>query len=116
MATKKTDKADLVELLICDQFIHSVPKDVAVFIRERKPKTLKAMTELSDQYIEAHGWFHNGGNKGKGASNSNKNTPKGAKTDSQKSESSSKRGQESSRSSGKFKGVCFICNTPGHLA
>ena len=117
LATKKTDKAGLVELLICDQFIHSVPKDVAVFIRERKPKTLKAMTELADQYIEAHcGWFHTGGNKGKGTSNSNNNSNKGAETDSQKSESSSKKGQENSRSSGKFKGVCFICNRSGHHA
>jgi hypothetical protein len=119
LATTKQDKEGIVELLICDQFLHSIPLNMATFIRERKPKDIDAMCELADQYIQAHGgwWYSSSSNKGKSNGNysnreySNSRKPKyNAKTN------ESSKSKPNFNSSQKFKGNCWICEKPGHQA
>lgn len=38
------------ELMMIDQFLHCVPEELAVWLMERKPKTLKEIAELADEY------------------------------------------------------------------
>lgn len=47
--------AGLVDLLLREQFICSAGKSLSMFLRERKPKNKEEMSELAEQYIEAHG-------------------------------------------------------------
>ena len=44
---------ELKELFLCEQFLHSCPRDLVVFIRERSPSTMKAIKELTDVYAES---------------------------------------------------------------
>ena len=45
----------LKDLLLREQFIASCSKSLATFLRERHPKNVREMTELAEQFIEAHG-------------------------------------------------------------
>lgn len=45
---------NLVELCIMEQFLGSVSKDLAVFLKERSPKSLKDLIDLSENYRLAH--------------------------------------------------------------
>lgn len=48
---------NLIELVIIEQFYDSCLKEMAVFIRERKPKSLDELSEVADRFIEARsGW------------------------------------------------------------
>ena len=81
---------------------------MATFIRERKPKDIKAMTHLADQYIEAHGGW-----SGSGAYSYKKNnkTFTGSKTNSQNTDANSSKQNNSSTSSSdqlRKKGACYI--------
>lgn len=44
----------LVDLIVREQMLSSCPKDLVVFLRERKPKSVKEMTTYADQYSLAH--------------------------------------------------------------
>lgn len=41
--------------MLREQVLEVVSKDVAAFIRERKPKHIDELTELAENYIEVHG-------------------------------------------------------------
>ena len=45
----------LKDLIVKEQFIDSCPKDLAIHLRERAPKTLEKIAKIADQYLEAHG-------------------------------------------------------------
>jgi hypothetical protein len=45
----------LSDLLIREQFIQSCSQDLALFIKERMPRSVEDVTMLAEQYIEAHG-------------------------------------------------------------
>lgn len=51
----KTDKTyeGLFDLMVRDQFLHMCSHELALFLKERTPKSLKDMAELADQYKEA---------------------------------------------------------------
>ena len=55
MANSHTSSKDLRDLLLREQFINVCTPAMALFLRERSPKTLKEMTTLAEQYVEAHG-------------------------------------------------------------
>lgn len=126
LATVIDSKEGIIDLILRDQFIHSVPKGMAMFITERKPSTIDEMADLSDQYLHAHGNWWGPGNppnvqKGKNARFSSKgsNSKVGSKTN----ESSQKQGQDGSTSwqgnstvRPKQRGACFICGKLGHYA
>ena len=118
------DKAHIIDLIIRDQFMHSIPNDMATFIRERKPKNVDAMTQLADQYIEAHSgwWFSSGqGSKGKGNSRPNfRGNDDGSKpgntTNPSQNRPKTYREGNSSNNPSQVRGACYICNKSGHHA
>ena len=51
---------DLREHLVLDQFLRNAPKDLAMFVKERKLKTVSEATRIADEYIDVHrGWGKN---------------------------------------------------------
>lgn len=50
----------LKDLCVREQLLELVSKPLSVFLKERKPETVKEMSELADQYHEAHKDLQNG--------------------------------------------------------
>ncbi|KAJ8020240.1 hypothetical protein HOLleu_39778 [Holothuria leucospilota] len=108
----------IMDLLIRDQFIHSCPKELSLYIRERQPKDVQSLVKLAEQYIDAHGgWFtrYNRNNRNREQSQSGDNP--------RQSQSSNLRGTESTvgRSatnlpSGRSNITCYVCGKRGHRA
>ena len=48
--TKAKPGVTIEELMMIDQFLHFVPEELAVWLMERKPQTLKKVAELADEY------------------------------------------------------------------
>ncbi|XP_022095014.1 uncharacterized protein LOC110981615 [Acanthaster planci] len=46
----------VIDLFVSEQIIEAADKDLALFLKERKPKDLKTLTQIADQYLEAHEW------------------------------------------------------------
>lgn len=44
----------VLDLLIKEQFLHCVPQDLSIFVKERAPKSLEEMTRMAEQYKQAH--------------------------------------------------------------
>ena len=107
----------LREFMIIDQFMHSIPKDMALFLKERQPTSagLDNIIKMASQYLEAHGnsWSQNthdknkrvGPNIGKGPNSKKPPSHTGQDENQSKSE-----GQNASRK--QFK--CYFCQKPGH--
>lgn len=51
----KNEAADVVDLFVKEQIINSCSKELVIFIKERKPKTVDEMIEVAENYITAHG-------------------------------------------------------------
>ena len=51
---KKCDTLDkLKDAIVCEQLINTLPTDVQVWVRERKPKTSQEAGQLADDYVQA---------------------------------------------------------------
>lgn len=64
--------ADLVELIILEQFKNVIPQRIATYLSERKPSTVLKAAELADDFVLTHkASFVEGcsGADGKGADN-----------------------------------------------
>ena len=44
----------LTDLMVKEQYLESCPMQLAIFLRERKPKKLEELAELAEQYMDAH--------------------------------------------------------------
>lgn len=92
---------DLKAFIVRDQFIDSCNEDLAMFIREKKPKDSKELVELSEIFLSAHG----GEVSAKKSSNIRSQRREEKKVDPEKKE---------------FKPlserVCYNCNEVGHIA
>ena len=44
----------LTDLLLREQYINGCNRELSLFLKERKPKTINEMTRLAEQYTEAH--------------------------------------------------------------
>ena len=51
----------LKDLLLREQFINASQSDLALFIKERKPTTIRQMADLAEHFLEAHDYqfMHN---------------------------------------------------------
>ena len=105
------DYDGLVDLLLREQFIKSVHKELSLFLKERQPKDVKEMAKLAEQYIEAHGgWQFTTAGKQKGfKGNKDKGQAHGSSGETKKENL-----QHSQHTGKKF--TCFICDMPGHKA
>ena len=45
----------LKDLLLREHFINAAHRELALFLKERKPDNINLMAELADQFLEAHG-------------------------------------------------------------
>ncbi|KAJ8029627.1 hypothetical protein HOLleu_29069 [Holothuria leucospilota] len=100
--TKKTYE-ELLNLIVKEQFLRSVHKDLSLFLKERYPKDLKAMASMAEKYLEAHGgWPNRPRSAPNQTSNNSSNNTKPQNT-----------GQGHARP---LKRTCFVCGKEGHLA
>ena len=55
MANVSKDFVGLKDLVLREQFMQSSNKNLQVFLKERKVKSVVEMAEIAEQYNEAHG-------------------------------------------------------------
>ncbi|XP_069138991.1 uncharacterized protein [Argopecten irradians] len=111
----KTNKTfdNLRDLMVRDQFLQACGQDLVLFLKERTPTSLSAMSQLADQYAEARG---NPSNlvRPKGSGNKDFHGQGKKREDS----SSSSAVSNSKEKSGDRASVrhCYVCNSTDHLA
>ena len=100
----------LKDLLLREQFINASKRDLALFLKERKPDNIKQMAELADQFLEAHGsqfmFPDKSFSQGKKPGYSDKQEPR------QRFQGDAGTSMMAKGSVGK---VCFFCKKQGHL-
>ena len=116
----------LREFMIIDQFMHSIPKEMALFLKERQPTSagLDNITKMASQYLEAHGnnWSQNtqdktkrlGPNKDRGENlekRSSHTNQDENQSHTSRGENQAKFGEQNARRK-QFK--CYFCQKPGH--
>ena len=112
----------LKDLVIRQQFLERCGPGLAVFLKERTPKSVKELTEIAEVYVSAHG----GQFKGQRKSPSHGVSANRAVVDSREGKGSSQRSNKPAPSSDssdrtdrtdrKPLGPCFNCGKPGHIA
>ena len=106
---------DVVALLLRQQLVDRGGAPLALFLKERKPKTLSEMSSLADTYVEAHG-----GQFGitKSSKNDMKPKPQVSKPSHQSGNEKSNTGNSSQNTPNDRRriGPCFICDKMGHVA
>jgi hypothetical protein len=74
--TEMADAADTVDklkdLIIREQFVKICSTELALFLKERKPKDRRDVISFAEQYLEAHGGTITNSKSSKSASFSNK--------------------------------------------
>ena len=95
----------LKELVLRNQFLHSCPRDLALFLRERTPSDMHMLKELADVYATSRSAV--GMEAGPPTSPRTQVPPKQA-SDLQQSENSPRTQREPVR--------CFLCSQVGHMA
>ena len=54
-AASELEGLTLEGLTVLDQFLHCLPDDLVIWLRERKPKSVRQAAELADEYTMARG-------------------------------------------------------------
>lgn len=109
---KRDTTMSVEELILVEQFLQCVPEELAIWIRERKPESLKHAATLANDYALAR----TRGTPEVGRTPA-KPTTKAAAGDSPKSSSSSRSDHQSERTKTNVQGdkQCFHCRQWGHL-
>ena len=63
----KEQKMPVEELMVLDQFLAGMPEDLRVWLKERKPESLRQAMELADDYALAQGTGRSAGRKSQAA-------------------------------------------------
>ncbi|XP_069139203.1 LOW QUALITY PROTEIN: uncharacterized protein [Argopecten irradians] len=93
----------LKDLMVRDQFLHCCGKDLALFLKERVPKTMEEMARFADQFAEARG------------TKTNVMMARSVKyVDKQHSSTSDPKTTDKKENNTTKKPVCFKCLQPGH--
>ncbi|KAJ8050336.1 hypothetical protein HOLleu_03495 [Holothuria leucospilota] len=111
------DYDGLFDLILREQFLNCCSQEHATFLRERKPADIKEMAKYTDQYLEAHEGWYQGGTKAK--TNQQKSTRSQEKSEAKPSPAPSMKTSGSSQmvdTSQRRRGSCFICGKRGHFA
>ena len=101
----------LVNLIVREQVISGCSRDLAVFLRERRPTTVKEMTTLADQYTLAHSQFFD---KVRHDRSKPVDSSKGKPVDSSATKPSSQGRPNDGRYQDRPR--CYNCGIKGHLA
>ncbi|KAJ8039756.1 hypothetical protein HOLleu_13859 [Holothuria leucospilota] len=100
----------LFDLIIQEQMLWSSDKELAIFLKERSPKTASEMATLADGFKEAHVTYDGGKRKSGSSSKSNK-----ANSIGNENQNSQEKGVKNFDSFVKEK-RCYVCGKVGHLA
>ena len=100
------DYASLRDLVIREQFLWKCHYDLKMFLKERTPKSVSEMVEMSEKFLAAHG--------GALYTRPRQHEKPGSKPENSPSETQA---AASPRNSKAFReGRCFLCDKVGHLA
>ncbi len=117
LAAADNSMEGIVDLILRDRFLHSVPKDVAMFLRERDPKDIDEMVDLADRYLKAHGGRWPLDDRHKGIKRSgNGNSSEGSSQKEEHSNSNQQKLHQQNVGTTRNKNPCFICGKSGHFA
>ena len=113
----------IVDFLAIDQFLQSLPKDMALFVKERYPHGTKAqVTDTSERYLEAHkGWSQLPRTQNRPPISTRSKgqvsfLSKSSGHSVNRQASSENRSESSSKFTGKSgKPTCHFCHQPGHF-
>ena len=100
------DYKSLRDFIVGDQFLSTLPVDLRLFVKERKPASAEEMAELADTYASTRKQFHNAGSKNSEGKGVNK------KSECKDSKVGSSEQKESSKQSNR---LCYKCGESGHL-
>ena len=104
---KKCDgDCSLWDLMLRDQLIKIFPKDLQIFVKDRKPKTVSEMAEIADRYKEARKLTQ--GSRKLFSENTDKLKNGSKSVPSAESTTSNEAGAPSAKK------VCTYCKKPGH--
>ncbi|XP_068222203.1 uncharacterized protein [Palaemon carinicauda] len=101
------DYEDLRNIIVCDQFMSTLPKERRLFLKERKPRTPEDYSSLADTYASAHKCYPKDEQKSF-RHNANLSSSSDKISESEKPE------KTSSSRPGKI--ACYGCGQSGHIS
>ncbi|XP_071818156.1 uncharacterized protein [Apostichopus japonicus] len=109
---KSGESPDFQELILIEQALEQIPKELGIWLREKQPKRLTELTKLADEYVSVRGIKHSGPSQSRyrfnqNASKSNQQPVVKQSAPDIKINSSVK---------GNANRACFICGNTAHLA
>ena len=114
MSEIRQEFAALRDLLLSEQVLNVSSKELRIFLKERKPKDVKEMAELAQQYLEVHGKLYQNWAEQRG--DNKKRDAHKRKEGFDKSKSNAEKSSQDGKSDDKKEKTCFICNRTGHFA
>ena len=99
---------ELRELILVEKFLHSCPRELALFIRERSPRDKKQLLELAKVFTSARAAV--------GGSNKTQQSNRDAEVRPNNQPLSNRSNNESHWNQDTGKGLCYLCRQPGHRA
>jgi hypothetical protein len=94
----------VLDLLVKEQYVDTCPRELAVFLKERRINDVDELARVAEQYLEAHPVKQGEAKKPRSFS-----SPK-------RSETQGNRIPTEVRNERQAKGQCFLCGKSGHLA
>ena len=110
LANIKTTYDDLVDLLLRSQYLDGCQRELALFLKERQPATLKDTIEITDKYLEARGGTF------KGTPSPRHNPSRVLPPDTRKSAGESPNFFSNPSPTNQYPRQCYVCHRQGHLA
>ncbi|PIK45484.1 hypothetical protein BSL78_17652 [Apostichopus japonicus] len=109
---KSGESPDFQELILIEQALEQIPKELGIWLREKQPKGLTELTKLADEYVSVRGIKYSGPSQSRyrfnqNASKSNQQPVVKQSAPDIKINSSVK---------GNANRACFICGNTAHLA
>ena len=99
---------ELRELILVEKFLHSCPRELALFIRERSPSDKKQLLELAKIFTSARAAV--------GGSNKPQQSNRDAEVRPNNQPIPNRSNNESHWNQDPGKGLCYLCRQPGHRA
>jgi hypothetical protein len=113
LAECDTEVDDLKELILKEQVLENLPPDLAIYVKDRRPKTSKEIGEIATTYYQARSGqraFSQGERSGA------KNQPRKSETSSKEEKGGYARLSEEEKNKLRAAGLCFKCKQKGHRA
>ena len=97
------------DLMLREQFVSMCPQELALFLKERVPRTIEETSKLAEQYVEAHGGSLV-------ANRSTRATPTAVNRPSQSTNTQPQHSSQRSEPRSDRSKKCYICHKEGHFA